>query len=256
MFLRYARRLKNLDCRVSVDLQPPLLNLFSAQPPALGIDHIFTSWRGYDHPTPPHDVQIEVMELPYALRDNPIAIPHDNPYLFFDPEPFSNIPKLLASPESMNIGLVCSASAWDPSRSIPPPMLEPLASMPALRFFNLEYRHQDYLPPGNCPWIEGGLPIDSVDNLAAAIVSLDLVITVDTLTAHLAGALGKAVWVLLLHGADWRWGQAQTTPWYPTMRLFRQKSPGDWRGPIREMTEMLPTFSRAERSWPEYSYRH
>jgi hypothetical protein len=80
---------------------------------------------------------------------------------------------------------------------------------------------------------------------------LDLVISVDSSVAHMAGALGKPVWVLLSHVADWRWmSEGETTPWYPTMRLFRQTRPGDWTGVIERVAEAL---SREKWARPEYS---
>src|SRR5262249_39997514 len=76
--------------------------------------------------------------------------------------------------------------------------------------------------------------------LAVLLDQLDLVCTVDTAVAHLAGALGKAVWVMLAAVPDWRWGlEGETTPWYPTMRLFRQAQPGDWAGLIQRVVETL-----------------
>jgi len=75
--------------------------------------------------------------------------------------------------------------------------------------------------------------------------NLDLVITADTATAHLAGALGRPVWLVLNHAADWRWlVEREDTPWYPTMRLFRQSVPGDWRGPFDRMAAALSSVPR------------
>jgi ADP-heptose:LPS heptosyltransferase len=75
---------------------------------------------------------------------------------------------------------------------------------------------------------------------AAVLMQLDLVVTADTMTAHLAGALGRPVWVLLPFLPDWRWMlHRPDTPWYPTMRLFRQPRPGDWEAVVREVTEAL-----------------
>jgi ADP-heptose:LPS heptosyltransferase len=86
--------------------------------------------------------------------------------------------------------------------------------------------------------------LEDFADTAALIAQLDLVITVDTAVAHLAGALGKAVWVLLPFSADWRWMvDRQDSPWYPTMRLFRQPKAGDWQSPVAQMAAAL-------RSWP------
>jgi hypothetical protein len=78
---------------------------------------------------------------------------------------------------------------------------------------------------------------------AALVAALDLIITVDTAVAHLAGALGKPVWLLSRHDACWRWGRDRAdSPWYPTMRLFRQTTPGDWAGVMQRVAEALPEF--------------
>ena len=75
---------------------------------------------------------------------------------------------------------------------------------------------------------------------AALILNLDLVITVDTVVAHLAGALNKPVWLLNRHGSEWRWGvQGESTPWYPSMRVFRQSAPGDWQAVLDAVAERL-----------------
>jgi ADP-heptose:LPS heptosyltransferase len=85
---------------------------------------------------------------------------------------------------------------------------------------------------------------------AALVATLDLVITTDTSIAHLAGAMGKPVWILLPHLADWRWmEQTETTPWYPTARLLRQSKPGDWAEVIERVIEELAAFPEPLRAW-------
>ncbi len=86
---------------------------------------------------------------------------------------------------------------------------------------------------------------DGLLTLAATIANLDLVITVDTLAAHLAGALGKPAWVMLQHAADWRWMTARDdSPWYPSLRLFRQQRPGDWKSVVEAVRDALEAFVR------------
>jgi hypothetical protein len=85
-----------------------------------------------------------------------------------------------------------------------------------------------------------------IDSLAAFMTSLDLIITVDTMVAHLAGGLALPVWTLLRAGCDWRWADSgSSTPWYPTMRLFRQTVAGDWTTPIAEIAACLPRLAAA-----------
>ena len=89
---------------------------------------------------------------------------------------------------------------------------------------------------------------DGLLTLAAVIEQLDLVITVDTLAAHLAGALGRPAWVLLQHAADWRWMHARgDSPWYPTLRLWRQQRPGDWQGMVDQVCTALQTWKVTQR---------
>jgi hypothetical protein len=96
------------------------------------------------------------------------------------------------------------------------------------------------LPP-DAPILDGSSRDRDLADTAALIATLDLVISTDTSIAHLAGAMGKPVWILLPHLADWRWMEdMETTPWYPTARLFRQKSPGDWAGVIERVLGELP----------------
>jgi hypothetical protein len=83
-----------------------------------------------------------------------------------------------------------------------------------------------------------------ISTVAQTLAQLDLVITVDTMMAHLAGAMGAPVWTLLCCDCDWRWGVAHTTPWYPTMRLFRQQSAGEWNGVIATIADELRAIVR------------
>jgi hypothetical protein len=129
------------------------------------------------------------------------------------------------------VGLVWAAGAWKPERSVGLDRLAPLAAIPGIAIINLqrgpEYRGwRNSLEP--LPMIEV-FDTDAVADTAATIANLDLVITVDTMVAHLAGALGAPVWLMLHFAADWRWLLDRAdSPWYPTMRLFRQSRPGDW----------------------------
>jgi hypothetical protein len=101
--------------------------------------------------------------------------------------------------------------------------------------------------PGEAALFEHGTGPQSITSLAATLASLDLVVTVDTLFAHLAGALGIPVWILLRADADWRWMQDRDdSPWYPTARLFRQSQPGVWSGVTRRVRRLLTTAPRVE----------
>ena len=90
-------------------------------------------------------------------------------------------------------------------------------------------------------------PLESLDDFAAQVAALDLVITISNTTAHMAGALGKSVWTLLHYGADWRWlTNRSDTPWYPSMRLFRQSYRGDWGNVVQQVHSALKGYKSAD----------
>jgi hypothetical protein len=129
----------------------------------------------------------------------------------------------------------------DHHRSIPLADLGSLAQVPDIRWFSLQkgLRAAD-AAAGSLPLTDWTRDLADFADTAALIANLDLVITVDTSLAHLAGALGKPVWVLLPYAPDWRWLLDRAdSPWYPTMRLFRQQKIGDWRAPVDAVASAL-----------------
>ncbi len=145
----------------------------------------------------------------------------------------------------LKVGIVYAGNPNNPTnrrRSIEPSRLRPLLKVPEVSFFDLGT--DDQLSGPNVHSI--GIEINNLTRLAATIESLDLVITVDTLAAHLAGALGIPVWNLLAFSPDWRWGLlGDRTKWYPSMRLFRQTKPGDWAGVIDDVRVELCALAQA-----------
>jgi ADP-heptose:LPS heptosyltransferase len=138
---------------------------------------------------------------------------------------------------------------WNLARNVPLGELEVLLENPAVEFYSFQRG------PGRAELLSHRLgrrirdlsgESPHVVHFAADLLNMDLLITVDTMAAHLAGALGKAVWVLLPYEADWRWMLDRCdTPWYPTMRLFRQRVRQDWRWPVQQVIEELETFARS-----------
>ena len=187
---------------------------------------------------PEHDAHCPLMSLPLALQIDRQTIRSEAPYLAADPELCAHWQKQLGEKHAPRIGLTWSGrqnGLTNPTRDIPLESLRPLfddrfefvalhdrikpheqsiiATMPSLRHYSAD--------------------LTDMAQTAALIANLDLVITVDTAVAHLAGALGKPCWLLLRHSAEWRWQlETERTPWYPTMRLFRQAEPGAWPGVI------------------------
>jgi hypothetical protein len=226
-FIRYAPLLKALAGEVIVWAQPGLLPLLAT---VEGIDQLIPLHDGV--PQAGFDVDVEVMELPHIFRTTLATVPSRIPYLHA--EPMALPPAAGRRPA---VGLVWKAGDWAERRSIPFSLLTPFASLAEVDLFILQpsalaagWNGQFGIYLG-----EFGLP-----DYARAIRAMDLVISIDSMPAHLAGAMGIPVWTLLHTDADWRWMENRdNSPWYPSMRLFRQPRTGDWGSVIEEVTSEL-----------------
>lgn len=190
-------------------------------------------------PEPRHEVAIESMELPHAFRTTLAIVPADVPYLRADAALAARIRASVADERRLRVGLVVRAGEWDPLRSLALEDLAPLAGVEGVAWYDLGRRPTR----SRIPWLvepPASGDEDGLDVSAAWIEALDLVITVDTMAAHLAGALAAPVWTLLRSDPDWRWmAERPDSPWYPTMRLFRQTRPGDWSEPVEQVAYEL-----------------
>ena len=213
-FIRYAPLVKSIASEVIVWAQPALIPLLGT---ARGVDRLLPLHDGACEAE--YDVDVEIMELPHVFRSTPRTVPADVPYLHADPAPLPDDGRLA-------VGLVWRSGEWDDRRSVPFPLLAPLAEVPGVTLHLLQRgRALDEVPAG-FGVVSGS---DDAAEAASVIRALDLVVTVDSMPAHLAGALAAPTWTLLHTDADWRWMEGRDdTPWYPTMRLFRQERPGDW----------------------------
>lgn len=201
---------------------------------------------------PDVDVQIPLMSLAGLFCNAVSDIPHSIPYLAADPVRSGRWAERigrLAVPDSIRCGLVWAGRPQykaDASRSLRLAALDPLSKVPGVSFFSLQVGEATREIAGSlCD------PVDLSDGLtdfaetAAAMENLDLIVTVDTAVAHLAGALGRPVWLLLPRNCDWRWlKDREDSPWYPTARLFRQRVRGDWSDPVASMFKELQDFVR------------
>ncbi|MDB4947745.1 MAG: repeat-containing protein [Gemmatimonadetes bacterium] len=233
-FIRYARPLHTTAAEVVVWAQPALLPLLAT---VEGIDRLLPLHDG--PPDVDHDADVEVMELAHVFRTTVETIPADVPYLHAKPARIERDGRL-------HVGIVWRAGDWDERRSIPAALLEPLADLPDVRLHVLQRGPALARMPRGV-----GIESGSDDVMAAAGVmrALDLVVTVDSMPAHLAGALGVPVWTLLHADADWRWMEGRgDSPWYPTMRLFRQPAPGDWPSVIARVRRELRALAAAARN--------
>lgn len=231
-FIRYAPLVRAVASCLVVWCQPSLIPLLRCMP---GIDELLPLHDGTVEAS--YDVDVEVMELPFVFRTTLRTIPAAVPYL--------RVPGMRARRKGpfrvRNVGLVWRAGDWAPGRSVEFRALRPLFDVP------VDW-HILQAGPGIEEWEPGmGRLADANEPLATArtMLRLDLVITVDSMPAHLAGALGVPVWTLLSAEADWRWMRDRAdSPWYPTMRLFRQRRRGEWGDVIARLADALRKVSQ------------
>jgi hypothetical protein len=225
-FVRFAPALRQIARSVIVWAQPRLLPLLRTVD---GIDRLLPLHDGA--PEAARDIDIEIMELPHALRTTLDTLPSNVPYLRLAAK------RGKGRDPRLDVGVVWQSGDWDTRRSVAPQLVQQLMQMQDISWKILQRG------PALASWPGHLAKIPRVSNIveeAAELQALDLLITVDTLSAHLAGALGVRTWTLLPAEADWRWMEHRDdTPWYPSMRLFRQPSSGDWHSVIRQVRAAL-----------------
>lgn len=243
-FIRYAALLKRVAAEVIVWMQPSLIPLLRS---VRGIDRVMPLHDGV--PDVEYDVDVELNELPYVFRTTLKTIPAEVPYVHVEPALHEDSLSLPRN-DKLKVGLIWRSGEWDERRSIPFRALLPFREVSGVEWHLLQRDARDAGWNGEFGAITGGdNPLDD----ARIMRALDLVISVDTMTAHLAGALGRPTWTLLPFESDWRWMlDRPDTPWYPTMRLFRQQRAGNW-SPVIET--LLIQLRLAERAGPAYSAR-
>lgn len=240
-FCRYAPLVAALGAQVTLMVQQPLMGVM--QTLGSGITVIA------DTPTPPpSDLQCPLMSLPYAFQTSATSIPDKIPYLAAEPRRVTEWRERLGE-TGFKIG-VCWHGSGVPAavgKPFPLAMLAPIARLPSVRLISLQkglgLEQLKQLPRDMCIE-ELGPQFDAGEtgflDTAAVMESLDLIITCDTSLAHLAGALGRPTWVTLKHVSDWRWlTDREDTPWYASVRLFRQRRPGDWLSVFDSMWSKL-----------------
>jgi len=245
-FCRYASLAAESGLKVILEVQAPLVKLLRS---LNGVDQVITR----DETLPPFDLHCPMLSLPLALKTSLETIPSATAYLQADIAQIKEWQiRLAALPNhGYRVGLVWSGNShthWpqaaliDRQRSISPEQLVPVLSLPVFAFFSLQKEGKE--APDNLPIIDFMNEMKDFSDTAALIANLDLVITVDTAVAHLAGALGKPVWILNRFDSCWRWfREREDSPWYPSARLFRQPSPGEWKTVIEKVAEQLSLFA-------------
>jgi len=246
-FVRYAPRLAALGARVVLEVQPELVRLLA------GLEGIEVVPHG--RPLPPFDLQCPLMSLPLAFRTQLSTIPADVPYIVPPAADVAAWQDRLPGPRPQ-VGLVWAGDQLhknDANRSMRLETLRPLLDLPGLHFVSLqqEIGAQDAEVLRRVAGLQTGGPFRDFAETAAAIARLDAVIAVDTAVAHLAGAMGKPLFLLLPFGADFRWLRERSdSPWYPGARLFRQHAFNDWGRAVDTLCGELMRFrdGRAARS--------
>ncbi|MDX2241352.1 MAG: tetratricopeptide repeat protein [Leptolyngbyaceae cyanobacterium bins.302] len=266
-FIRYVPLVKAKGGQVLVECQAELIPLLSQ---SLDIDRLIPQ----DSSLPAFDVHAPLMSLPHVFGTTIETIPAQVPYLgtkgrkqeamgrwgdgemgrwettSFPSAPLLSLPLASTSPQPptpnpLKVGIVWAGNPGhrnDRLRSCKLEQFRPLLDLSNVEFFSLQKGEaaKELQANLNLPVTDLSDRLQTFVDTAQAIAHLDLVITVDTAVAHLAGAMGKPVWVVLMFAADWRWIiDRDDTPWYPTMRLFRQTSPGDWAGVFERVKEEL-----------------
>ncbi len=246
-FVRFLAPLRAREAEIRMLVQPVLLRLMESLP-------VSVAWFDSAADVGAVDFQIPLLSLPRVFGTTLETIPGEVPYLFAEPARVADWRARIGQ-RGFRIGVVWQGNPKyknDRRRSAPLRHYAALAGVPGVRLISLQAAHGldqlDDLPEGMAVEMLGdriAANPDGISEIAAAMASLDLVVTSDTAIAHLAGALGHPVWVALSDDPDWRWMIGRDdSPWYPTMRLFRQKVRGDWAGVFAEIAAAADAMAR------------
>jgi tetratricopeptide (TPR) repeat protein len=250
-FVRFAPRVAALGAKVTVEVQAPLRNLLKRCFEGSGVEII-----GRGDPRPEFTRQNSLVGMPFALRADGETYSQGVPYVFADSTRIPYWQERLSAHASeaglkprLRIGVVASGNPLfrnDADRSVPMIELAPLFARDDVQWVvvqpELRDRDRATLAAHASVWWTGNALRD-FDDTAALLASLDLVISVDTGVAHLAGTMGRPVWIMLPFFGDWRWMHDRNdSPWYPSARLFRQPQPQDWSSIVTEVQTALDAF--------------
>jgi hypothetical protein len=250
-FCRYVPQIAACAGRTILAVQPALMRLLSRLP---GVSEVIDQGG-----RPSVDLWCALMSLPYAVGATLETIPATTPYLTADPADVAHWRARLAGLAGLRVGLCWAGGQFnlgqiqrDRRRSMTLDRLAPLAEISGVQFISLQKGSpaaEAARPPQGMKLHDFTEDLHDFTDTAALIDSLDLVISVDTAVAHLAGALGKPVWLLNRFDTDWRWLQNRDdSPWYPTLRQFRQPTPGDWPSVIGRAQDALRLLTAGDHS--------
>jgi tetratricopeptide (TPR) repeat protein len=232
-FIRYVPAVAERGGRVVLEAPTPLIRLFRS---VAGVSEIVAA----GDPLPDFDLHCPLLSLPRLFGTTLATIPAQVPYLRVPPAAVGAWAERIGGGPGLRVGLVWSGSLVGvvDRRPVDLRLLRPLFAIPGMRWFSLQVGDsaRDLALLDGAGIVDLSRELSDFAETAAAMCCLDLVVSIDTAVAHLAGALGRPTWVLLSYHPDWRWLIERTdSPWYPSARLFRQKTPGDWPGVITEV---------------------
>jgi tetratricopeptide (TPR) repeat protein len=242
-FVRYAPIVAALGAKVLLGVRAPLVPLMRS---VAGVAQVFAGGEWL----PEFDLYCPLLSLPLAFGTKLHTIPSRVPYIRADDERIARWRPRVPHTGRLRIGLCWAGTGAHPNdrrRSLPLERLADILAVPELDFISLQkdVSEADAAILSRHRVTELGQDFADFADTAAVVAMLDLVISVDTSVAHLAGAMGKATAVLLPFSPDFRWLLDRTdSPWYPTMRLYRQTAIGDWNGPLQQLTAELAAVAR------------
>jgi hypothetical protein len=230
-FCRYVPLVAARGARVIFECHPPLVSLMKTLAGDVSVIPM-------GEQAPSFDMQEPLMSLPMIFGTSIETIPAAVPYLA---PPIERLPfwrNLMPDKGLFKVGLCWAGKSYpDPGRSCPPDQLSPLAELGGISFHSLQVGWEKDLP---LPMTDLTKYLNDFADTACLVALLDMVITIDTAVAHLAGAMGKPTWLMLPHAPDWRWmTKRHDSPWYPSVRIFRQADPGSWEEVVREVASSL-----------------
>jgi len=246
-FIRYAQLVKQRVNKVIVEVQQPLIKLIST---CSGIDQVIPMGSNAQK----FDIHIPLLSLPGIFNTDLKNIPCHVPYISLPGGHKIDTSLIIKEKDKLKVGIVWAGNPGhkkDHNRSCPVSHFIELGENADVVLFSLQKGPQgQHLNRyrSECKVVDLSYVLNGFSDTAAVLEKLDLVITVDTAMAHLAGALGKPVWVLLPFYPDWRWMlNRDDSPWYPSMRLFRQSKPGDWGEVFSQITKSLLQITNENR---------
>jgi len=250
-FIRYLPLVAARGGKIILECQVELQRLFQTMAPDLPV-------LAEGQPLPDFDVHCPLVSLPRVFSTDLGSIPQTVPYLHADAAEVAIWRERLAGTSpSLKVGLVWAGRPShrnDRYRSLQLANLASLAEVPGVRFISLQKdaaAAEARTPPAGMELIDVAEELKDFADTAALLANLDLIIAVDTAVVHLAGAMGRPVWTLLPFAPDWRWLlERSDSPWYPTLRLFRQPAPGDWNSVIRQLQSQLQLLVGSRRARP------